>query len=146
MKKEKQFELLSNLPTMIRQNNVPEPENYDDARFFVEQGNILWIYHDEDAPEESTICRYELAMDDFVTILENFLENGDVGCIFDDMEEKCTAHTSATIENPLYQKLEKLSMKNRFYWGRPQQRDSLRAYQGCIPRATICRYLQSRIR
>lgn len=125
MKKEKQFELLLNLPAIIRQNNAPEPEDFDDARFFVKQGNILWIYHDEDAPEENTICRYELAMEDFVVILEDFLRNGDVGCIFNDMEEKCTAHTSVTIENPLYQKLEKTFNEKIGFIGAGRSKETL---------------------
>lgn len=126
MKKEKQFELLLNLPAIIRQNNAPEPEDFDDARFFVKQGNILWIYHDEDAPEENTVCCYELYVESFVSMLKNVLEeNDDTGSLFDIMEEQCSSHVAATAENPLHEKLENIYSSNDGFVGSGRNKNTL---------------------
>lgn len=105
MKKDKQFELLLRLSARVLQNNVPEPKKLDDVRFFTERGKILWIYHCKDASGEHAICSYELAIENFIAVLTDFLENNDIGSVFNNMEKKCTAHISVTPSNPLYKKL-----------------------------------------
>lgn len=106
MKRDKQLELLQKLSVQVYQSNAPEPKNLDDARFFVERGNILWIFHDKNALEEHTLCCYKLTIEEFIVVLTDFLENNDIGSVFNNMEEKCTAHISVTAGNPLHQKLE----------------------------------------
>lgn len=122
---------------MTNWKDLPIGEDMDDARFYldVEHGNVVWIYHDECAPEDDTICQYELAIDDILYLLENFPDTpseDDIDELFQKMEEYCTNHISVTPENNLHAMLEKVFSSDSNYIGNGRNANTLGELIGAI--------------
>lgn len=137
MKKEEQNELLLRFLKQVQQSNAPEPRNFDDARFFIIQRTIVWIYHDDYAPVEDTVCRFEISIKGFIDILVKFLGNDDIQGVFDAMEEnKQTSFLAVTETHPLHQKFEKIYRETAGFIADSRSKNTL-----CKLIVAICRNL-----